>query len=346
MNIQRLGQSPDGQPIDLFTLRNNHGLAAQFTNFGGTLVSLRVPDARGQVADVVLGFDEWEKYLGDHPAFGSLIGRYGNRIAHGRFALDGQTYALAQNNGPHHLHGGLIGFDHRLWQGKDRSTPDHDAVEMRYLSPDGEEGYPGNLEVRVTFRLTQQNDLRIEYHATTDAPTVVNLTHHGYFNLRGAGDIRDHELQLTCEQFTPVDEDGLPTGEVLPVAGTALDFRTAKRVGDALDSGDPHVKARQGFDHNFVLPDEDGRLQSFALLRDPHSGRSLELMTTHPGVQFYTANFLNGPVGKGGFEYQPYQALCLETQGFPDAPNRPHFPSTVLRPGEVYEHVTVHRFGW
>ncbi len=346
MQTTHLGQTPDGQPIELYTLRNANGMVARFTNFGGTLMSLLVPDAQGKLTDVVLGFDEWEQFLGDHPAFNTLIGRFGNRIANGQFELDGNTYKLVVNNGPHHLHGGTVGFDHRVWEGKDVSTPDHDAVEFRYLSPDGEEGYPGNLEVRVTFRLTNANDLRIEYHATTDAPTVVNLTHHGYFNLRGEGSIQDHELEMIATHFTPVDPDGLPTGEIKSVEGTDFDFRVMKRIGDGLATSDPQVRDRLGFDHNLVVPNWNGQLQSFAKVRDPHSGRTLELMTTHHGVQFYTSNFLNGPVGKGGVEYQPYQALCLETQGFPNSPNQPNFPSTVLRPGEVYEHVTVHRFGW
>jgi aldose 1-epimerase len=344
MQQETFGHLPDGRPALLFTLRNEHGCTAQITNYGGTLVSLLIPDRYGQHTDVVLGFDRFEDYLGDHPNFGTLIGRYGNRIGYGRFELDGQPYSLARTDGPHHLHGGAEGFDRKLWEAEDASTPRNDALRLRYLSPDGEEGYPGNLSVAVTFSLLPDNSLRIDYQATTDAPTVVNLTHHAYFNLKGEGTIHDHELQLIPTHFTPVDADGLPTGELRSVRGTPMDFLHTRKVGTFLEADDQQIRSRRGYDHNFAIDQWRGHLVYVARVYEPSSGRIMEVHTTQPGLQLYTSNFLTGITGKGGQAYQPYQALCLEAQHYPDAPNQPHFPSTVLRPGEIYQHSVLYQF--
>lgn len=347
MEQRIFGHLADGRPVHLFTLTNARGVQAQLTNWGGTLVSLRVPDKQGQMGDVVLGFDELAPYLGDHPKFGTLIGRFGNRIAHGRFTLDGHRYQLACTDGPHHLHGGVEGFDRKLWQAEPVAAPEGEALRFSYISPNGEEGYPGTLEVGVTVHLTDQSSLLIAYEATTDQPTVVNLTHHSYFNLSGRGDVRDHQVQVLASHYHPVDATGLPTGEQAPVQGTAFDLRELTPLRAGLDGDDPQVKLRQGYDHNFVLDHRGDQLlqQCVALVRDPQSGRQLQVFTTQPGMQLYTANFLSDTPGKGGQVYQPHSALCLETQHFPDAPNQPDAPSTVLRPGERYQHAVVYRFG-
>lgn len=345
MQQELLGHLPDGSAIHAYTLTNARGMQARISDYGGTLLSLRVPDRHGRLTDVVLGFDDPMAYLGDHPKFGTLIGRYGNRIAQGRFTLDGQTYQLACTDGPHHLHGGMEGFDRKLWTAETISTPRGESLQLRYLSPDGEEGYPGNLHVSVRFTLTENNALRIAYQATTDQATVVNLTHHSYFNLSGAGDVRKHELQIKAGYYHPVDKTGLPTGEITSVVDTVFDFRESRALGTGLDSDDAQIKLRQGYDHNFVLSHGDEPLaEAIALVRDPRSGRQMEVFTTQPGLQLYTANFLSDTPGKGGEIYQPYAALCLETQHYPDAPNQPEAPSTVLRPGETYQHAVVYRF--
>jgi aldose 1-epimerase len=345
MQQELIGHLSDGRAIHAYALSNAQGLEARISTYGGTLLSLLVPDQQGQMADVVLGFDDPLAYLGDHPKFGTLVGRYANRIAQGRFTLDGQTYQLACTDGPHHLHGGVEGFDRKLWSAETVSLPEGQSLRLSYLSPDGEEGYPGNLQVAATFTLTESNVLQIAYEATTDQPTVLNLTHHGYFNLRGKGDVRTHELQLMATHYHPVDQTGLPTGEIAPVKGTAFDFRESKALKVGLDSDDPQVRLRKGFDHNFVLPRKDEPLaQAIAMVCDPRSGRTMEVYTTQPGVQLYTANFLTDTPGKGGQVYQPYAALCLETQHYPDAPNQPEAPSPVLRPGETYQHAVAYRF--
>ncbi|MFN8459898.1 MAG: aldose epimerase family protein [Anaerolineae bacterium] len=333
--------------MDIYLLTNNHGLSAKITNYGGIVMSLCVPDKSGQLADVVLGFDTSEEYLNPHPYFGALIGRYGNRIANGKFSLNGVEYTLAQNNGSNSLHGGLTGFDKALWQAAPLDTPAGPALELTYLSRDGEEGYPGNLSVKVVYTLTHQNELRLDYGASTDRDTVVNLTHHSYFNLAGAGqgDILAHELTLQADQFTPVNATLIPTGELRPVAGTPFDFSRPTPIGQRINQGDEQLKFGLGYDHNWVLNNADGSLALAARVSEPVSGRVMEVWTTEPGLQFYSGNFLDGSiVGKGGQAYRQRAGFCLETQHFPDSPNQPNFPSTVLRAGHTYTSTTVYKF--
>ena len=338
------GHLPDGRPVHLFTLNNGNGGEVKISEFGGTLVSISVPDRQGHSGNVVLGFDNLERYLAGTPFFGVITGRYANRIKEGKFTLDGRTYPLAVNNGPNHLHGGLKGFDKQLWVGKERGIQNGDIViDFTYTSPDGEEGYPGTLKTKVTYSLTKNNTLRIEYEATTDKPTVLNLTNHSYFNLAGQGSITDHELTLGCARYTPVDGTLIPLGTVASVAGTPLDFRTPKPIG--------HQKMQTGltppgYDHNFVLDREGDSMALAARVRDPKSGRIMECHTTQPGVQFYTGNFLpaDGIECSGGRKFFPHGAFCLETQHFPDSPNQPTFPSVVLRPGSTFRSTTEYRF--
>lgn len=342
---QPWGMTPDGQPITLYTLRNPSGIQADIMDYGGVVVRLLTPDRNGNPGDIVLGHDHAEPYfsLETSPYFGALIGRYGNRIAGGRFTLDGQTHQLPVNNGPNSLHGGTRGFNQRLWTG--RPLADGPALELTYLSPDGEEGYPGNLSVRVTYTLTGDDALQIDYEARADAPTILNLTNHTYWNLGGdAGrDILGHELTLRADHITPVDETLIPTGELLPVEGTPFDFRQPTPIGARVDEPNEQLRFAGGYDHNFVLGGEG--LRSVAEVRDPESGRRVEVFTDQPGVQFYSGNFLDGSiVGKGGRVYGHRWALCLETQHFPDSPNHPNFPSTVLRPGETFTSRTVYAF--
>lgn len=336
------GQLPDGTPVELFTLRNASGMTAKITNYGAILTELWVPDATGALTDVVLGFDNLQGYLDGHPFFGATVGRYANRIANGRFELDGQEYRLFVNNGPNSLHGGEFGFDKKVWSAEPEAGPPA-SVLFRYRSVDGEEGYPGTLDVEVRYTLDDLNALRIDYRARTDAPTPLNLTNHSYFNLRGPGyaTILEHELELNAAHYTPVDETLIPTGEIAPVEGTVFDFRTPTAIGDRI----AEIPAwAGGYDHNFVLEGGAG-LRQIARVRDPESGRVMEVETTQPAVQFYTGNFLDGSnVGKQGIVYQKNAAFCLETQHYPDSPNRPEFPSTILRPGEVYEQTTVYSF--
>jgi aldose 1-epimerase len=338
----------DGLPVELFTLRNRHGLEAQIMTYGGTLVSLQVPDRRGRPVDVVLGFEALDPYPTQSPYFGALIGRYGNRIARGRFVLDGRAYSLACNNGPNHLHGGLQGFDKVVWQAHALASEAEPALELRYLSPDSEEGYPGNLSTRVVYTLADENALRIDYEASTDRATILNLTQHSYFNLADAGDILDHQLELRASHFLPIDTTSIPTGERRPVAGTAFDFRAPTAIGQHIHDDDEQLRfASDGYDHCWLLDRQDAGegLALAARLFSPTSGITLEMETTQPGVQFYSGNFLDGSVvGKGGWAYPKHAALCLEAQHLPDSPNRPEFPSTVLRPGEVYRHTTLYRF--
>jgi aldose 1-epimerase len=327
------GTGPNGEQVDLYTLRNNQGVEVSITNYGGAITSILAPDRNGAFGDVVLGYDTLDDYIKNPRYLGALIGRFANRIARGRFSLNGVKYQLAQNNGQNHLHGGPKGFDKRVWNASETSS----GLHLEYLSPDGEENYPGCLSVAVDYSLNDDNELRIDYNATNDndtIATIVNLTNHSYFNLRGQGTILDHELMINAHSFTPVSDDLIPTGEILSVDGTPMDFRTARVIGQG------------GYDHNFVLDDwKHGSVRSVARLRDPNSGRVMEVFTSQPGIQFYSGNFLDGSlIGKGGVAYQKYAALCLETQHFPDSPNQPNFPSTVLRAGQTYNETTIYKF--
>ncbi len=337
----------NGQPVELFTLTNASGFEAQVTNYGGILVSLKVPDRSGKLADVVLGYDDLAGYLKGTSFFGALVGRYGNRIGKARFSLDGVEYKLAANNGENHLHGGVKGFNQVVWTAGTRQTPEGVSVELMYLSKDGEEGYPGNLSVTVVYTLTNKNELKIDYTATTDKDTVVNLTHHSYFNLagQGNGDILGHLLTIDASRFTPVDSGLIPTGELRSVKGTPFDFTKPMPIGSRIDADDEQIKFGGGYDHNFVLDGKWGSMQRAARVVEPTSGRVMEVWTTEPGVQFYTGNFLNGSeTGTGGMVYKRRYAFCLETQHFPDSPNKPSFPTTELKPGERYHTTTIYRF--
>ncbi len=341
------GKSKDGQPVGIYTLTNTGGMEVAITNYGGIVVSLKAPDRNGKFADVVLGFDTFDAYLNNTPFFGALVGPYGNRIAKARFTLDGHEYHLAANDNGNTLHGGPKGFDKRLWQAKDVSTKEVPALELTYLSKDGEEGFPGNLSVTVTYSLTPKNELKIDYAATTDKDTVLNLTNHSYFNLagQGEGDILSHLMMINADRFTPVDATLIPTGELKSVAGTPLDFRKPTAIGARIDDDDQQMKFGRGYDHNFVLNRKGGELILAARVTEPSSGRVLEVHTTQPGLQFYTGNFLDGTVhGKAGKVYPRRSAFCMETQHFPDSPNQPQFPTTALKPGEHFQSTTVFRF--
>lgn len=332
-----------------YTLTNAAGLKVTITPQGGHIMSIQVPDSKGNLADVVLGYDSVKEYVGGKGFYGSTVGRYGNRIAKGKFSIDGTEYQLSLNNGENTLHGGPGGFHNVLWTGKEVTTSDGKGVELSYLSKDGEEGYPGNLDVKVVFSLSDSNELKIQYEATTDKPTVVNLTNHAYFNLSGEGngDILNHDMTINADKFLPVDKGLIPTGELRPVKGTPFDFQTPHKIGERIGADEEQVKIGGGYDHCFVLnkttPDE---MSLAAKVSDPASGRKMEVWTTEPAVQFYTGNFLNGAPGKGGKPYNYRYAFCLETQHFPDSPNQPSFPSTLLKPGETYKSTTIYRFGW
>jgi len=341
------GKTKDGQPVGIYTLTNTGGMEVAITNYGGVVVSIKAPDRNGKFADVVLGFDTFDAYLNNTPFFGALVGRYGNRIAKARFTLDGHEYHLAANDNGNTLHGGLKGFDKRLWQAKDVSTKEIPALELTCLSKDGEEGFPGNLSVTVTYSLTPKNELKIDYAATTDKDTVLNLTNHSYFNLAGQGerDILSHLMMINADRFTPVDATLIPTGELKSVAGTPLDFRKPTAIGARIDADDQQMKFGRGYDHNFVLNRKGGELILAARVTEPSSGRVLEVLTTQPGLQFYTGNFLDGTIhGKAGKVYPRRSAFCMETQHFPDSPNQPQFPTAVLKPGEHFQSTTVFRF--
>lgn len=328
------------------TLTNTHGMKAIIMHYGGRVVSLYVPDKNGKLEDVVLGYDSASQYPKGNPYFGALIGRYGNRIAKGKFTLDGKEYQLAINNGANALHGGPQGFHHVLWR-KDTVESNATTLVLRYTSKNGEEGYPGTLDVKVTYTITEANELTIAYEATTDAPTVVNLTHHSFFNLAGAGngDILNHELTIHADRFCVVDEGLIPTGELRNVKGTAFDFTTPFKIGERINQEDGQLKNGMGYDHNWVLARKDSSSSLVASVYEPVSGRVMEVWTTEPGLQFYSGNFLDGSdIGKGGKKYGYRSAFCLETQHFPDSPNHPEFPTTVLRPGEVYRHQTAYAF--
>ena len=349
------GTLPDGTPVDLYTVTNANGLVMKVTNYGGIITSLMVPDADGELADVVLGFDSVEGYTSEayrqsNPYFGAIIGRYGNRIGGARFELDGQTYELAANNGDNTLHGGEVGFDKVVWDAEPFADERGQGLVFTRTSPDGEEGYPGTLDVTVTYTLTDDDELVFEYGATTDAPTVVNLTNHAYFNLGGhdSGSILDHELMINADAFTPVDAGLIPTGEVRPVEGTPFDFRTPTAIGERIEADDEQIGLGPGYDHNWVIARDSAAGDGLVLAArvvDPESGRVMEVRTTEPAIQFYAGNFLDGSLtGKGGVAYERRTGFCLETQHYPDGPNQPDFPSAVLRPGETYSSRTVYAF--
>ena len=339
------GTTKDGQAVDLYTLTNTNGVVAKVITYGALLTELHVPDRAGQVADVVLGFKTLQGYESDHPYFGATIGRVANRIAKGTFRLGGQEYTLATNNGPNHLHGGLRGFDKRVWKAQTARAANGAAVRFTYTSADMEEGYPGALTAAVVYTLTNSNELRLEYTATTDKPTIVNLTNHSYFNLAGEGQgtILGHELTIMADRYTPVDDTLIPTGEIASVRGTVMDFNRATPIGARI--AEVAGPAPGGYDHNYVLSHGGGVLAMSATVRDPASGRLMDVLTTEPGVQLYTGNFLDGSLtGKAGVAYQKHFGFCLETQHFPDSINQPAFPPVVLQPGRTFKSTTVYRF--
>jgi aldose 1-epimerase len=342
------GKTPDGEQVDLYTLTNKNGMEAAISTYGGAVVSLEVPDRNGKLGDVVLGYDSIDGYGSDKSYFGAIVGRYANRIGHAQFTLDGKTYTLAKNNGENSLHGGIKGFNKAVWAAKEIPAKNGQALELTYVSKDGEEGFPGNLHVRVLYTLTDSNELRIDYSATTDKKTVVNLTNHSYFNLAGpgSGQILGHILTIEADKFTPVDSSLIPTGELRDVTGTPFDFRKPTAIGARIDSNDEQIKLGGGYDHNFVLRRKAGDPASLAArVVEPTTGRVLEMWTTEPGMQLYTGNFLDGSArGKGGVAYTKRSAFCLETQHFPDSPNQPKFPSVVLDRGEQYHTTTIYRF--
>jgi aldose 1-epimerase len=331
---------PDGVEVYLYTLTNDQGVEVSIITYGGAITSLEVPDRNGVLGDIVLGYETLDDYVRNPRYFGALIGRHANRIGMGKFSLNGVEYQLPQNNGVNHLHGGFNGFDKRVWDASD----DANVLRLIYLSKDGEESYPGNVRAEVTYKLSE-NQLSIDYGASTDADTIVNLTNHSYFNLKGDGTILDHELTLNADSFTPVSRDLIPTGEIRSVEATPMDFRSGKPIGSEIREAYDQLGFTGGYDHNFVLNDYDGTLRSAGGLYEESTGRVLEILTTQPGMQFYSGNFLDGSlVGKKGIAYHKYTGLCLEPQHFPDAPNHSNFPSTVLRPGEEYKQTTVFRF--
>jgi len=339
MNIKKdqFGTMPDGSNVERFTLKNSQGMTVQIITYGATISSIQVPDSKGNINDVVLGFDDLAGYQSEqNPYFGACCGRYANRIAKGTFTLEGTTYSLAINNGPNSLHGGLIGFDKKNWI----PTLLNDAVEMRLQSPDGEEGYPGTLEVCVRYTLSEQNELKIDYQATTDKKTILNLTNHTYFNLAGKGTVLNHQIQINASQYAVVDEDSIPTGELRAVNGTEMDFLSPRFIGENIE------QTGYGYDHNYCIDQSNGTHPVLAAcVKEPTSGRTLECWTTEPGVQFYTGNYLENIAGKNGQIYNRQEGFCLETQHYPDSPNHPSFPSVILEPNQTYRQKTAYIFG-
>jgi aldose 1-epimerase len=341
---QPFGKTRDGKQVAVYTLTNGRGAKVRLIDYGATLISVETPDKAGKSANITLGFPTLAGYLERHPYFGSTVGRYGNRIAGGKFKLDGKVYSLATNNGPNHLHGGIKGFDAVLWNSQPVKTADSVGVRFTHTSPDGDEGYPGKLDVTTTYTLTANNELRIDYEATADKATVVNLTNHAYWNLAGAGSgtILKHELTLAADKYLPIDDTSIPTGKLAEVKGTAFDFTTPHAIGERIDEIKKEPHKTQGYDHCYVLRGQQAKLELAAKVKDPASGRVLEIFTTEPGVQLYCGNFLGGGAGEGG--YKQHEAFCLETQHYPDSPNQPAFPTTTLKPGETYKSTTVHKF--
>jgi aldose 1-epimerase len=348
MKPQPFGTTAEGTQVFLYTLKNHSGMEAKITNYGGIVVSLRVPDKAGKFDDVVLGYESLAGYLKETPYFGALIGRYGNRIARGTFTLDGKEYSLATNNGKNHLHGGLRGFDKVVWTADQVETPAGPSLVLKYLSMDGEEGYPGNLRVQAIYTVTEANELAVEFSDTTDKPTVVNLTHHSYFNLAGATatmTILDHTIMIDADRFTPIDSGLIPTGELRDVAGTPMDFRSPTRIGARIDAADDQLRLGLGYDHNWVLNKKEPGMRLAARVEESTTGRVLDVLTSEPGIQFYSGNFLDGTLtGKGGKAYVHRYGFCLEPQHFPDSPNKPAFPTVVLIPGQTYGHRIMYKF--
>jgi len=341
------GRTENDRQVDIYTLTNKNGIEVRAVTYGGIILSLTVPDKNGILADIVLGYNTLDGYLEANPYFGAIVGRYGNRIGNARFTLDGTEYELAQNNGPNHLHGGLVGYDKVVWSAETFEKEEERGVIFSYTSPDGEEGYPGTLDVRVTYTLTDQNELIFDYHATTDKATPVNLTQHTYFNLAGhdRGDILSHEMQIFADRFTPTDDTLIPTGELRSVTETPMDFTESTVIGARIEEAYEPLVLAGGYDHNYILDRENDGLSLAARVFEPSSGRVMEVLTTEPGMQFYSGNFLDGSItGKGGAVYPQRSGFCLETQHFPDSPNKPAFPPAIVRPGEVYQTQTVFRF--
>ena len=349
IRVKSFGILDDGRNVQLFTLKNAQGTSVDIMDLGGVIVSLRTADATGNITDITTGFDHPQQYLSGSGYMGAIVGRYANRIANGRFSLDGKQYSLAKNNGDNAIHGGLIGFDKKFWHTDTESENSEASLSLTLESKDGEEGYPGNLTAKVTYTLNDRDQLIIDYSATTDKVTVINLTQHAYFNLNGhgAGSVLDQEIMINADQYTPIDNESIPTGELASVEGTPLDFRTPKPIGVNINSSHEQIRFGSGFDHNFIISHPvEGELTLAASVLSPSTGRTLNVYTDQPGMQFYTGNFLNGTlIGKEGAVYARRNAFCLETQHYPDSPNKPNFPSTILRPGEQYATRTVFEFG-
>ncbi len=347
MKTTVFGKLPDGREVHQYTLTNKAGMVAQIINYGATITSLRVPDKGGKIEDVVLGYDSLQGYMDGTTYFGAIVGRYGNRIAKGRFQLDGKEYQLTVNDGENHLHGGKIGFNKVLWEATILRDSGEPALQLKYVSPDGEEGYPGTVILKVTYTLTEKNELRVDYEGTTDKPTILNPTQHSYFNLSGSftNTILDHQLMIEADGITPVDKGLIPIGQIMSVSNTPFDFRNSTAIGSRINDPDPQFLLGHGYDHNWVLRAGAGKVRKAAELYEPRSGRLLTIFTDQPGLQFYTGNFLDGSrKGKDGIAYQRRTGLCLETQAFPDTPNKPQFPSITLRPGQVYRQTTIYQF--
>jgi aldose 1-epimerase len=344
ITVAPFGRLTDGAPVEIYTLRNAKGIEARVCTYGGILVSLHAPDRHGKPADIVLGYDHLQGYLESSPYFGALVGRCANRIAKGKFTLEGTTYSLAINNGPNSLHGGLKGFDKVIWQPELTRIPTGPALELNYFSKDGEEGFPGNLTVKAVYSLDENDSLRVDISATTDRTTIVNLTQHSYFNLAGQGDVLGHQVQIDADRFTPVDATLIPTGDLRPVHGTPFDFRQPSAIGARIGQDDEQLKLGHGYDHNFVVNNPPGQLGRIARVTEPAGGRVLEIFSDWPGAQFYTANHLDGTIhGKRGQVYQRRAGFCIEPQNFPDSPNNPNFPSIVLRPGQTYRRSVIYK---
>jgi aldose 1-epimerase len=346
IEVKPFGQTPDGQKVQIYTLVNAKGMKAQIMEYGAIVTSLTAPDKNGKMDDIVMGHDNLADYFKSKSYFGAIVGRYGNRIGKGRFTIDGKEYSVTVNDGVNHLHGGAKGFDKVVWQSEKVETPEGVGVKLTYLSKDGEEGYPGNVKAIVTYFLTNDNTLRVDYEATTDKATPINLTHHGYWNLTGMQrDILGHQLMINADKTTPVDSGLIPTGKLANVEGTPFDFRKATAIGARIDANDEQLKFGKGYDHNWVLNKKDSEMSVAAELYEPTSGRVLTISTTEPAIQFYSGNFLDGTItGKDGKVYKHRFALCLETQHYPDSPNKSNFPSTILKPGQTYKTTTIHKF--